>query len=154
MFVLCLSSVLLEWMAAVELQARRQVRAVMPVIVDFDWGLAQKLAKDEHVTTTNNCKLHLEREHPLSTGQDSLSNVVEIVKEVSAGADRGVSVNGVIAAVMRFQVRHLTAVIIATQGGNSLALRSAEIPVRRRICATTDNAAFLTAGHPHEPRGR
>ena len=103
---MCLSSVLLEWMAAVELQARRQVRAVMPVIVDFDWGLAQKLAKDEHVTTANNCKLHLERERPLTSGQDSLSNVVEIVKEVSAGADRGVSVNGVVAAVMRFQVRH------------------------------------------------
>ena len=93
-------------MAAVELQARRQVKAVMPIIVDFDWGLTQKLAKDEHVTTASNCKLHLERECPLTSGQDSLGNMVEIVKAVSAGADCGVSVNGVVAAVMRFQVRH------------------------------------------------
>ena len=78
----------------------------MPTIVDFEWGLAQKLAKDEHLTTVKNCKLHLERERPLTSGQDSLNNVVEIVKEVSAGADCGVSVNGVVAAVMRFQVRH------------------------------------------------
>ena len=132
-------------MAAVELQARRQVRAVMPVIVDFDWGLAQKLAKDEHVTTANNCKLHLERERPLTSGQDSLSNVVEIVKEVSAGADRGVSVNGVVAAVMRFHVRH-TALLssLLTPSSSPLqpasTLRSANSDAPCRVCAN----AYIT----------
>ena len=100
---------LLEWMAAVELQTRGNIKAIMPVIIgdedgsDFQWSLAQQLPKDEHVLTTNNCRLHLERERPLTTGSNSLAKTAEVVQDVSAGADNGVSVSGVVAAVMRFQ---------------------------------------------------
>ena len=151
-------NVLLEWMAAVELQTRGDIKAIMPIIIDggehtpdagaFDWSLAQQLAKFEHTITgpdppgaakrpsrfpqyivfawrfcvsmgagrltahsggfrpraVNNCRLHLERERPLPSGGPPLAKTAAIVQDVSAGADDGVSVNGVVAAVLRFQV--------------------------------------------------
>jgi hypothetical protein len=102
-------NVLLEWMAAVELHSRNQIKAIMPIIVgdeggkNFEWSLAQQLATDEHTTTADTCRQHLERERPLSSDRPSLQNAADIVQEVSAGKDTGVSVGGIVTAVLRYQ---------------------------------------------------
>ena len=96
-------------MAAVELHSRHQIKAIMPIIVhdedgtEFSWSLTQRLANVEHKTTADICRQHLERENPLSTERPSLQNAEDIVQEVSAGADTGVSVNGIVTSVLRYQ---------------------------------------------------
>lgn len=96
-------------MAAVELHSRHQIKAIMPVIVgdedgtEFSWSLTQRLANMEHRLTADTCRQHLEREKPLSTDRPSLQSAADIVQEVSAGVDTGVSVNGIVTAVLRYQ---------------------------------------------------
>jgi hypothetical protein len=45
----------------------------------------------------------LERERPLSSDRPSLQNAADIVQEVSAGKDTGISVGGIVMAVLRYQ---------------------------------------------------
>eukprot|EP01050_Picozoa_sp_SAG11_P030629 SAG11_NODE_9147_length_938_cov_1.308701_1_plen_196_part_00 len=73
------------------------------VIVHNCRSITQQLAQDEHTITVDTCKQHLEREVPLSSGRAPLQNVSDIVQEVSSGVDHGVSVKGVVSAVMRYQ---------------------------------------------------
>lgn len=112
---------LLEWIAALELFARSQVKAVMPIIAcdedgnEFKWNLPKSLSNEEHEPTINAVKKHL-RKHETSEDADLLSGVREIVRDVSTndddgdgdgnkggGGGRSVSTKGVADALMRFQ---------------------------------------------------
>jgi hypothetical protein len=108
-------NVLLEWIAALELFERNQVKAIIPVIVpsgksdaDFDWGLPKELSAEEHMPTTAAAKKHL-REHPSSdsiiSDLDLLEGAAKIVSSVTNDADtqEQVTVAGVVNAVLRFQ---------------------------------------------------
>ena len=107
---------LLEWVAALELFARSQVKAVMPIIAcdeggnEFRWNLPKALSHEEHEPTINAVKKHL-RKHETSEDADLLAGVREIVRDVStnkddcvdAGVSTFVSTKGVADALMKFQ---------------------------------------------------
>ena len=107
-------NVLLEWAAALELYARGHVKAVMPIIAgdadgtDFSWGLPAALRELEHEPSLTAAKKHL-RKHPSSDDIDAGANLLDkvhaMVADVSTNdtAETGVSVSGVVAAVLRFQ---------------------------------------------------
>jgi hypothetical protein len=107
-------NVLLEWAAALELYARGQVKAVMPIIAcdedgnEFSWGLPKTLRELEHQPTLTAAMKHL-RKHPSSADLDAGGNLLDKVREMVAdvstddAAEAGVSVSGVVAAVLRFQ---------------------------------------------------
>ena len=75
---------------------------------EFSWGLPKTLRELEHEPTLTAAKKHL-RKHPSSAdidaGHSLLDKVREMVADVSTNdtAETGVSVSGVVAAVLRFQ---------------------------------------------------
>lgn len=107
-------NVLLEWAAAVELNARGQLQAVIPVIVcddddtGFNWGLPPTLSDREHVATMTQAKKHLLK-HPSSAGMEPGSaELLDGARQVVAGVSTGdtneeVTTAGVVAAILRFQ---------------------------------------------------
>lgn len=107
-------NVLLEWTAALELNARGQLQAIIPVIacdesdIMFDWGLPRQLTNTEHVATTTQVKKHLLK-HPSSDGMgpnsdELIRGVAQTVSDISTESTGGeVTTAGVVAAILRFQ---------------------------------------------------
>jgi hypothetical protein len=107
-------NVLLEWTAALELLARKHVKAVMPVIAcdetgtGFSWGLSKSLSVHPHDGTIESVKKHL-RNHTsrdeIVPGAHVLDGVREMVTDVMNDPKSAVSVAGAIASVMRAGVQ-------------------------------------------------
>jgi hypothetical protein len=105
-------NVLLEWTAALELFARKHVKAVMPIIAcdetgnEFSWALPKDLEHLEHTATVESAKKHLRRHvsaGDVAPGRKVLSGVRDMVVDVTNDKDAVVSVKGVVDAVLRFQ---------------------------------------------------
>eukprot|EP01047_Picozoa_sp_COSAG01_P031101 COSAG01_NODE_2193_length_8183_cov_3.620609_4_plen_433_part_00 len=105
-------NVLLEWMTALELQCRGQVKAIIPIIAcddsgeGFSWTLPKELSKIEHTGTTSAAKNHLRKHDTSHDLQDKalLSGAAQVIAEVDPETPAGeVTVSGVVAAILRFQ---------------------------------------------------
>jgi hypothetical protein len=109
-------NVLLEWTAGLELFARDEVRAIIPIIAcddsgeEFSWSLPKELSELPHDPTIAATKMHLLKlpsSRDLASESNLLDGVAETVSEVMQGgavAGEGkVSVAGVVAAILRFQ---------------------------------------------------
>ena len=105
-------NVLLEWMGALELCSRGQVKAILPVIAagvdgqSFSWALVEQLSSDAHEPTVSTAIGHLQK-HITSEGLDDdqmLSGVEQTVADVASDqVSQGLGVRGVVAAIMRYQ---------------------------------------------------
>lgn len=106
---------LLEWTAALELFARKQVKAIMPIIAcdddgsEFSWVLPSTLCDSEHGPTLTATKKHL-NDHPSSNNianslhvLDGARGIIADVKAEDESAGQAVSVAGVVSALLRFQ---------------------------------------------------
>lgn len=110
-------NVLLEWLGALELQARGHVKAIMPLICAppgggcFDFSLPEKLPKFAHDATNMAAIKHL-RQHTTSKGiedDEMLSGASRIIMEVMSTASVDMeqavpcSPSAILTAILRFQ---------------------------------------------------
>jgi hypothetical protein len=105
-------NVLLEWMVGLELHARDDMRAIIPVIAcddsgeEFSWGLPKELSNEQHEPTVAATKMHLLKvPSSLDCASESnlLDGVAQTVSEVMQDSIAGVSVAGVVNAILRYQ---------------------------------------------------
>jgi hypothetical protein len=105
-------NVLLEWAAALELHSRGLVKALLPIILGDEDFFAEAAAAfggisslPDHVSAATSVSLsnHLES----ITGDGSVDSAVELVRSASGqtqeGATPGLTVQGVVSSVLKFQ---------------------------------------------------
>jgi hypothetical protein len=101
-------NVLLEWLGALELFSREQVKAILPVISPgFDFSLVDELSSEAHEPTVSGAMRHL-KNHATSAGvddSDMLNGATAIVDDVASSDDAAerLGVKGTVAAILRYQ---------------------------------------------------
>jgi hypothetical protein len=106
-------NVLMEWIAALEMHARGDLQAIIPIIAcddegnAFSFSLPKSLSSREHVATTTACKKHLLKlpsSQELASESELLMRTAGVVADVcSDDTQDEVTVSGVLQAVLRYQ---------------------------------------------------
>jgi hypothetical protein len=106
-------NVLMEWIAALEMHARGDLQAIIPIIAcddegnAFSFSLPKSLSSREHVATTTACKKHLLKlpsSQELASESELLMLTAGVVADVcSDDTQDEVTVSGVLQAVLRYQ---------------------------------------------------
>jgi hypothetical protein len=106
-------NVLMEWIAALEMHARGDLQAIIPIIAcddegnAFSFSLPKSLSNREHAATAAACRKHLLKlpsSQELASESDLLTRTAAVVADVCSDDTHGqVTVSGVLQAILRYQ---------------------------------------------------